>query len=552
MKKITLLLALLISSIGFSQEPTTAPTSPPTRDAINVVSIFTQTTDANTKVYSDIAANLNPNWGGTSGRVTFPSIAGDLVIKIPDFSYQGMDFDNNRQNISGFEKVHIDIWTNSISVGFYLIWAGGEQKVTIASKPGEWQSLDLDLSQWTNADLTTIRQLKFDGGNNSTDIYIDNLYFWKSPADPTKDATLTDIKIEGTSIAGFSGATINYVYEVQIGSTVVPNITDVTTTNAGASSVINQATTIPGDATVVVTASNGTDKKTYTISFEATVPNASPNPTSYGTHTALLEGVTDTGTFTNFWNPNDYFGATPTFPDLDPTEAVNKAAKINLSIGWGGGKTAGGLTTTDVSSNDMLHFDYFIPSSVAVPIPASGVSLGHQFYMDLISRTNNANSEAFYGIGAALVSSGPEWELVDKVVVFDSWQSIDVPLTTFIERGFDPTNFFQFKIGASSDLRTQLGYFDNIYFYKASTLNIESNKLLGFSMYPNPASNRLHISAANTIQNAEIYNVLGKKVMNVTINKTSESIDISNLASGVYMIKYNVEGSTGTAKFIKQ
>ena len=280
--------------------------------------------------------------------------------------------------------------------------------------------------------------------------------------------------------------------------------------------------------------------------------SAAPNPNSYGTHTALLEGITDTGTFTNFWNPNDYFGATPTFPDLDATDVVNKAAKINLSIGWGGGKTSGGLTTTDISANDMLHFDYFIPSSVAVPVPASGVSLGHQFYMDLISRTNDANSEAFYGIGATLVSSGAEYELVDKVVVLDSWQSIDIPLTTFIARGFDPTNFFQFKIGASSDLRTQLGYFDNIYFYKASTLNLERNELLGFSMYPNPASNRLNISAANTIQNAEIYNVLGKKVMNVTINKTSESIDISNLASGVYMIKYNIENSIGTAKFIKQ
>ena len=45
----------------------------------------------------------------------------------------------------------------------------------------------------------------------------------------------------------------------------------------------------------------------------------------------------------------------------------------------------------------------------------------------------------------------------------------------------------------------------------------------------------------HAIQNAEIYNVLGKKVMNVVMNKTSESIDISNLASGVYMIKYNIE-----------
>ncbi|WP_051605793.1 T9SS type A sorting domain-containing protein [Polaribacter sp. Hel_I_88] len=547
MKKITLLLALLITSIGFSQAPTTAPDAPSARDAANVVSIFTQTTDANTKVYADIAANLNPNWGETSGRVEFPAIAGDLAIKIPSFNYQGIDFDNNRQNLVGFEKAHIDIWTNNATVGFSLIWAGGEQAVSIAAKPGEWQSLEIDLSQWPNADLSTIRQLKFDGGNGTTDeIYIDNLFFSKPPADPLKDATLSDLKVEGVTISGFSAATTSYTYEVQIGTTTAPSITDATTTNSGASAVINQATSVPGDATVVVTASNGTDTKTYTVSIVATLPNASPTPSTYGTHLALQDNITDTGTFTNFWNADDFFGATPTFPDLDATSAVNNVAKINLAIGWGGGITSGGITTTDVSDYDTVHIDYFIPSSEAAG------SLGHQFYLDLISRTGGANSEAFYGFGTTVSSAGNASEVVDEVIVFDSWQSIDIPLATFAGKGFDVTTFFQFKIGASSDLRTKLGYFDNIYFYKASTLNTESNELLGFSMFPNPATDRLNISAKETIQNADIFNVLGKKVMSVDVNDTKTSINISNLSSGIYLVKYNVGNTTGTAKFIKQ
>jgi hypothetical protein len=71
-------------------------------------------------------------------------------------------------------------------------------------------------------------------------------------------------------------------------------------------------------------------------------------------------------------------------------------------------------------------------------------------------------------------------------------------------------------------------------------------------MYPNPAANKLNISAKEIIQNAAVYNVLGKKVMSLEINKSSESIDISNLASGIYLIKYNVNDKVGTAKFIKQ
>jgi hypothetical protein len=71
-------------------------------------------------------------------------------------------------------------------------------------------------------------------------------------------------------------------------------------------------------------------------------------------------------------------------------------------------------------------------------------------------------------------------------------------------------------------------------------------------MYPNPASSRLTISAQKTINSAAIYNILGKQVMSLEINKNSESIDVSNLATGMYLIKYSIDNAFGTAKFIKQ
>ena len=108
----------------------------------------------------------------------------------------------------------------------------------------------------------------------------------------------------------------------------------------------------------------------------------------------------------------------------------------------------------------------------------------------------------------------------------------------------------EFLITVSNTVK--LAYLDNIYLYRESTAGVDNNALLGFSMYPNPASNRLNISAKEAIQNAAVYNVLGKKVMSLEINKSSESIDISNLASGIYLIKYNVNNKVGTAKFVKQ
>ncbi len=49
------------------------------------------------------------------------------------------------------------------------------------------------------------------------------------------------------------------------------------------------------------------------------------------------------------------------------------------------------------------------------------------------------------------------------------------------------------------------------------------DELLNVSMYPNPPTvDRLNISASNTIKNASIFNILGKKVMSLEINKNSE------------------------------
>ena len=84
------------------------------------------------------------------------------------------------------------------------------------------------------------------------------------------------------------------------------------------------------------------------------------------------------------------------------------------------------------------------------------------------------------------------------------------------------------------------------------TASVFKNELVNITMYPNPTSSKLNISAATTIKSIEIYNVLGKQVMNLTVNNTSKSIDVSNLATGVYLIKYQVENTIGTSKFIKQ
>ena len=72
-------------------------------------------------------------------------------------------------------------------------------------------------------------------------------------------------------------------------------------------------------------------------------------------------------------------------------------------------------------------------------------------------------------------------------------------------------------------------------------LGVEEISTGDFALTPNPATNRLTITSKNeTISQVAIYNVLGQLVMNNSFsNNFSETLNISNLNSGIYLVKIN-------------
>jgi hypothetical protein len=206
------------------------------------------------------------------------------------------------------------------------------------------------------------------------------------------------------------------------------------------------------------------------------------------------------------------------------TIANNKVLKMEV------GNFLGQNIGSAVDAADMTHFhmDYYV---------SDDFKEGQVFNSKL---SNHEKADGTGGESNALV-----FDIALTAADVQTWKSLDVALPAG-----DKGNILQFLITVSNTVG--LAYLDNIYLYKEASAGIENNILLGFSMYPNPAANSLNISAKEAIQNATIYNVLGKKVMSLNINKSSESIDISNLTSGIYFLKYNVNDKVGTAKFIKQ
>ncbi|MBQ4205328.1 MAG: T9SS type A sorting domain-containing protein, partial [Bacteroidales bacterium] len=104
-----------------------------------------------------------------------------------------------------------------------------------------------------------------------------------------------------------------------------------------------------------------------------------------------------------------------------------------------------------------------------------------------------------------------------------------------------------------SDILTFSWFIDNVKVIATDTIdNVKETMSLQTSIYPNPADNTLTIKAEDDIQHINIYNVVGIKVMEMTINNKETVIDITNLESGMYLIEIQGIKEKGIKTFIKK
>jgi len=90
-------------------------------------------------------------------------------------------------------------------------------------------------------------------------------------------------------------------------------------------------------------------------------------------------------------------------------------------------------------------------------------------------------------------------------------------------------------------------------FTTAAALSVEENELETFSVYPNPTSDVLNIKTTKAIDNVTVFNLLGQSV--ATFKGTEiydNSINLSELSKGLYLVKITAEGTTQTIRVTKE
>ena len=148
--------------------PVSAP-APPMLPSQQVISLFSDQ-------YSDITnINYNPNWGQAT-QVEQIDIDSNTVLKYSNLNYQGTSFEDNTQDVSAMDFLHLDYWTHDANnLAIYVISPGPlENPFDIDVEQQSWQTVSIPLSAYTVPDLENVFQLKITG--NGT-VYLDNIYF---------------------------------------------------------------------------------------------------------------------------------------------------------------------------------------------------------------------------------------------------------------------------------------------------------------------------------------------------------------------------------------
>ena len=239
------------------------------------------------------------------------------------------------------------------------------------------------------------------------------------------------------------------------------------------------------------------------------------------------------------------------------SDAYTNIALTTLDAGWCGS----GITTVLIAGNNTIKKITGIPcqgidfvnnkqnltafTHIQFDFYTNDTDLtGDVFNVKLVDFANNTSETSALEININ-VGTIP-------ALVANQWVSVDLPITAL--GGSIAGNLARSKIaqiGVTHSNSTNMWY-DNIYLHKNTVLGVSTFENTKFKMYPNPASSELNIESKGAIDAISITNMLGQEVASKVTANNVEVIDISNLQSGMYIVKIASEGNNATQRFVKK
>lgn len=130
------------------------------------------------------------------------------------------------------------------------------------------------------------------------------------------------------------------------------------------------------------------------------------------------------------------------------------------------------------------------------------------------------------------------------------WVNEEISLSQYVGQ----TIRVRFRLLSDNAMGYDGFYFDDfkVNLLQDSVLGTDGAQVSAFRIYPNPASDVLHINTTKDQYAVKIYNMVGQLVYSKTDHFRSADIDVSNLNSGAYIIELQSDDFTETHKFLKK
>lgn len=516
MKKTTQSILLIVAfmalgSLSAFAQPTAAAPTPPARTAAKVISFFS---DAYTNV---TGVNFNPNWS-QSTQVSTIQVAGNSTLKYATLNYQGTEFP--AVNALTMNKLHIDVWTSDATTFQITPISSGPKEKLVTLTPltlNQWNSYDIDLTQFTGVVFSDIFQFKVVGTGT---VYIDNLYFYDNTATVDTEAP--------TAFTATKGAVTSEAVELLL------NATD----NSGA---VNYAITY-GTTTLTTGGVSGTQKSysvtgllgntDYSFSIvakDATGNTAANSPIVVTAKTAM--GVPA--------------APTPTRPAANVisvfSDAYTSAAPTaNYFPGWGQA-TAASLVQLAAGNSALKYAN----------LNYQGIELGSNVNAGTMTKLHvDVYTENETALQVTTISPGtPNKEFLVTLtpLTLNQWNGFDVSLSSFT--GVDKADVFQFKFVGSGGKTV---YIDNLYFHDGTTAIDKVYADKSIIVYPTSVSNNLNIKSEKEMSQVIVRNLLGQDLKTIAVSGLEKSIDLSALSAGNYFVTVKLAtGLVSTYKIVK-
>ncbi len=392
---------------------------PPVRNEADVFAMFTGTPS----VYANDMTAIRADW--SNGATTMDEVANgtNTALRVNNMGWLGYVTNGANVDISGMTKLHLDVYLNAPlpSLFVFLLSPPVDHIYTATGLTAGWNSLEIDLSNYSGANLGNIYGLKFESNSSPApfQMYLDNIYFYRPSG---LEPTLADFNIPAQVFG-------NPPFELSPPSSTSAGAFTYTSSNPSVATISGTTVTMHAPGTATITAHQAADGmyEAGSIATQLIVANpplgvAAPNP--------------------------------PTRNTWDVISLYSNAYAAHSDLTW-----QNQATTTDevLEGNDtkkMTNFQFEI--FTFTPANLTGMTTLH---LDVYS-------EDCTGMNIWLLNNG------DRMAQFNitpnQWNSIDIPMSTYTAQGLNLNGVFFLKF-ESRNGGGKTVYVDNVYFYRPET-----------------------------------------------------------------------------------